>query len=205
MIWLYPKFRKMRKMSAPAPLFKSELRAEILRSVDATVVYRTTRLFRYALAPLSLALLLGVGTTSYAYASPSVCHGHLLYPLKAGVENMESTFYKTPEAQAQFQVKSLERRVDEVGYAMDHGRPTFIILKRVPDQYDQAAGHLRMIREVQRERAEAEKKSERAMQEKTAAVLKEFRAKVVAADLDDSEREEILKNIDERLEKIEAF
>jgi hypothetical protein len=205
MIWLYLNLRKLKKESSPSSEFKAELLAEILKSVDEVVIYRSTRIFKYALAPISLALLLGVGTTSYAYASPSVCHGHILYPLKTGVETMEKTFYRTPDAQAQFQMKSLERRADEVGYAIDHGAPQLIILQRIPDEFDLTEGRIKAAREMRKEQERAVEEIQNQMEERAEAVLKDFRKKVEKVEMDEVEKKMLLEKIDDRLEKIEAM
>lgn len=200
MIWLYTKILKMRRDSAPSTEFKLELRAELLERINGTQIYRTTPLFRYALAPLALALLLGVGTTSYAYASPSVSEGHVLYPLKNGVENVEKNFYRTPEAKVYYQVRVLHRRADEAHYMIERGHPSFIILERVPQAFVLTEEQLEAAKEEMR----LQEEQRREARDDAKRVLKEFREKVENANIDGTEKVKILEQIDAHLRVLES-
>lgn len=201
MIGLYIKFIKARRKSAPEEAFKAELRAELMKRIDATHVYRTTPLFRYAFAPLALALLLGVGTASYAYASPSVSEGHMLFPLKEGVENVEKNFYRTPEAKVYYQVRVLHRRADEARYMIDRGNPTVIILERVPQAVQITEEQI----EAAKKAKELEDEHRKAAREETKAVLQDFRKKVENAAIEETQREQVLERIDFQLMMLERM
>jgi hypothetical protein len=200
MIWLRLNLRKLKSESTPDKKFTIALKTELLKSVNGVKVYRTTVVFRYALAPIALALMLGVGTTSYAYASPKVCNGHLLYPIKSGVEQVEQTvFYRTPEAKVQYQVKTFERRADEVNYAIDHGVPPVIILQKVPEQFTITEQQIAQYRARREKEEEKEMKAREAMEKRAERVLQDFRKKVEASPLKDEERTQVLFLIDQRL------
>ncbi len=204
MIWLRLKLRKLKSESKPDQTFTIALKRELLSKQGQAPVYRTTVIFRYAFAPIALALILGVGTTSYAYASPSVCNGNILYPLKSGVEQVERTvFYASPQAQVKYQVKTLERRADEVNYAIDHGAPAIIILRKVPEEFTITKQQIAGYRKAKQEEVEQESKERQEMEDRAENVLMNFRHKVERAPIREDEREQVLFLIDQRLGQIE--
>jgi len=70
--------------------------------------------FRFASAGLlAIILMTTMGTGVYAYESPDVVDGHIFYPIKAGIENMEERFARSPEARAAFHAKMMSRRLSE--------------------------------------------------------------------------------------------
>ncbi|MFH1142328.1 MAG: hypothetical protein V1695_01290 [Candidatus Uhrbacteria bacterium] len=66
----------------------------------------------------SLAVLLLVGGTSvYAYESDEVSEGHILHPIKEGIEMFEGKLSQgKPEGRAGYHLKMMSRRLDEVGH-----------------------------------------------------------------------------------------
>ncbi len=57
--------------------------------------------------------MLSVGTSVYAYSSPSVTEGTVLYPVKQSLEKVQLRFVQSPEARAEFHTTMLERRIQE--------------------------------------------------------------------------------------------
>lgn len=53
------------------------------------------------------------GLSTFAYTSDSITNGTALYPIKRGLESIERTFAGTPEAQAEYHMKLLSRRLAE--------------------------------------------------------------------------------------------
>jgi hypothetical protein len=70
--------------------------------------------FKYATGFASVVLMAGsLGTGAYAYTSPKVTEGSVLYPIKEKLENIEEIAKITPEARAKFYLKKIERREAE--------------------------------------------------------------------------------------------
>ncbi len=69
------------------------------------------RAFALPVATVGLFLVTGVG--AYAYESPTVTDGHLLYPVKQGCEHVEAAMQLSGEAQANFHARMMERRLAE--------------------------------------------------------------------------------------------
>ena len=66
-----------------------------------------------AVGAMALLLLLG-GTSVYAYESDQVSEGHVLHPLKDGIERVEEKFRgRHPEGRAKHHLKMMGRRLSE--------------------------------------------------------------------------------------------
>lgn len=76
----------------------------------AFVIRRTS--FSYAVVAIII-LSLVVVVPGYAYASPDVIPGHVLYPVKRGLENIELNLPSAPENKAETYVKMADRRLAE--------------------------------------------------------------------------------------------
>lgn len=59
-------------------------------------------------------LALFTSTTIYAYNSPRVTNGHILYPVKTTIEEIEENFADTPEEKSAFYNKMALRRIEEI-------------------------------------------------------------------------------------------
>lgn len=66
-------------------------------------------------------LVLGSMTT-YAYMSPQVYDGHILYPLKVSIEKIEMEMERTPKDKIETKLKLAERKLDEVLAMKDDGK-----------------------------------------------------------------------------------
>lgn len=120
MIFLKFKLNRLRRNSAPDATFKAALRSRLLAS-NTMLVYRSPMsAFRYAFAALVLVVVAGFGTTSYAYASPAVTEGDVLYPVKTRVENLEARFHNSPDAKSRFEQRLKDRRFHELQYKLHH-------------------------------------------------------------------------------------
>jgi hypothetical protein len=70
--------------------------------------------FRFASAGLlAIVLMTTMGTGVYAYESPDVVDGHVFYPIKSGIEQMQKSFARSPEARAEFHANMMNRRLNE--------------------------------------------------------------------------------------------
>jgi hypothetical protein len=123
MIFLKAKLRRLRRDSTPDQHFKAALRSRLLAS-NALMTYASpVSALRYAFAAVALVLVAGFGTTTYAYASPSVTEGDALYPVKTRLETMEARFHHSPEARARFEDRLQNRRFHELHYKLHHREP----------------------------------------------------------------------------------
>jgi hypothetical protein len=115
MLSLIIKFCKERIAANPSREFRLALREKI----RATLPPETRTEHRYAMfrrAAVGFAIMLPVlfgGTSAYAYSSPSVTEGSVLYPVKRGIESVQLRFRTAPDVQATYRLELYERRLDE--------------------------------------------------------------------------------------------
>lgn len=113
----YNLFKVKRQISSPRQ-FKRALWAKLSRRWDEGGLPRfawyQVPLLRWSLASLAGLVIVGsIGTGAYAYTSPAVTEGTSLYPLKLKLEAWEERLYWTPEQQAKFYLKRIQRREAE--------------------------------------------------------------------------------------------
>ncbi len=117
MIKLRYKLWKTKRGLAPEALFKESLRKELDRAWDlkyGSVPWFQSAWFRYVLVPTTAVfLVIFAGTGAYAYTSPEVTEGNLLYPIKTAVEKVEEKLSVTPKMKTQFYIRQLDRRYQE--------------------------------------------------------------------------------------------
>ncbi|MBU0645890.1 hypothetical protein KJ611_00200 [Patescibacteria group bacterium] len=104
-------FKQLRDNACPSPEFKNQLLAKLNQETSMTN-QSWVRRFVPAFAA-ALVLFFALGTGAYAYESPSVTEGHPLHFLKNNFEKFEERFADSPEKQAQFHAKMMERRMGE--------------------------------------------------------------------------------------------
>lgn len=109
---------KIQRSLAPDRLFKAELFKKLNVILDSAYNVRyawyQTVWFKRATGFASVVLMAGsLGTGAYAYTSPAVTEGSVLYPIKDKLENIEEIIQITPEAKAKFYLKKIERREAE--------------------------------------------------------------------------------------------
>ena len=79
------------------------------------------------------------GTGAYAYVSPTVTEDSILYPVKQELEAVEErVFNRTPEAKAQFYLKQIHRREQE----LKHLQPKSEVINRQQKKIDDTEGKL---------------------------------------------------------------
>lgn len=106
-------FWKIKQNLAPSRDFKIRLQRDL--SLAWNVKYGRPSWLQIGLlhkgAALAAVVLLLIGSTgAYAYVSPEVTEGTMLYPLKQAVESVEEVTKITPEAKAKFYLKQIKRR-----------------------------------------------------------------------------------------------
>lgn len=109
---------KIKKSLTPSRVFKAGLFKKLSFVWDTTNnvkhAWYQTALFKHAAGFASVVLMAGsVGTGAYAYTSPEVTEGSVLYPIKEKLENIEEKIQITPEAKAKFYLKKIQRREAE--------------------------------------------------------------------------------------------
>jgi len=107
----------MKRGLRPDDRFKESLRQELDRAWKTrygSVPWFQMVWFRYAAVPaMVLFLVVFAGTSAYAYTSPEVVEGNLLYPIKTVVEKVEETLSVTPAMKTKYYIRQLDRRYQE--------------------------------------------------------------------------------------------
>ena len=108
----------MKRRISPRSEFKRELWNTLEKGWQAehlpAYTWYQTRWFRWSAQFATIVgLFTGFGTGAYAYTSPEVADGTVLYPIKQQLESVEEKFKLTPQAKTQFQLKKLQRREAE--------------------------------------------------------------------------------------------
>jgi hypothetical protein len=113
----YLLWRTKRQLAASDRLKKAlwkKLDARWAEKHPVSLPWYQTGLLRLASTVTAGAVLAGSVTTgAYAYASPEVTDGSVLYPVKQALETVEEKIKLTPEAKAQFYLKQIARRQAE--------------------------------------------------------------------------------------------
>lgn len=109
--------KDLRSAATPSRSFKRALWMQLKEEMESTSPARVvSRGFRFALAGtlvVAFVFLSGVGT--YAYASPTVGDGNVLFPVKRGIEEIQGVAMKFgPEGKEKYNEFLQERRVLEV-------------------------------------------------------------------------------------------
>lgn len=104
--------------SRPRGSFRRSLWRVLARRFDEkyqpVYAWYQTFVFKMSVAIISgIVVVAGFSTGVYAYSSPEVTTGTLLYPLKQTIENAEEMTKQTPEAKAKFLLKKIQRREAE--------------------------------------------------------------------------------------------
>ncbi len=104
-----------KRAATPSRQFRAELRQTITAALPPeTRAEHRAAVFRRAAVGFAIALpILFGGTSAYAYASPSVTEGNVLYPVKRGIESMQLRFRSEPDDLAAYRLELYERRLDE--------------------------------------------------------------------------------------------
>ncbi len=117
-IFLKYNLKKAGKSLSARPGFKQELWQRLDGAFEPgtrpeSVWYRHFSV-RFAIVLVIAAMLVGTGATGvYAYSSPQVTDGTVLYPVKQSIERVEEKLQTTPEKKAAFLLKQIDRREAE--------------------------------------------------------------------------------------------
>ncbi len=107
---------KLKRSVKPDSVFKKQLRADLMSAWDGsfgkTPWYQAVLVHRIAASAL-LVVILATSSGAYAYASPEVTEGSVLFPVKEAMERVEEATKFTPESKAAFYLKQIERREKE--------------------------------------------------------------------------------------------
>lgn len=100
---------------APRSAFRRVLKKQLLFAWEGKYgVVKKPWFVHYAGAIATGLVVVLTGTTgAYAYTSPQVTDGTLLYPVKRAIEKVEEKTKTTPEAKAAFYLKQIDRREAE--------------------------------------------------------------------------------------------
>jgi hypothetical protein len=92
----------------------SKLDAKLHAEYNSRHSWFETRVFKFSAVAAGVVLLvICTGTGAYAYTSPDVTEGTILYPIKQNIENVEEKLQITPEAKAKFLLKKIQKREQE--------------------------------------------------------------------------------------------
>lgn len=115
MFGIKTQLKKARHEAMPSRAFKSQLLKQLQSEMKTSSMPNASLFARYgAVGVTSFALLLGAGTSVYAYESPSVIEGHPLQVVKQNLENVEGKLANWKGKPAEFHAKMAERRLNEV-------------------------------------------------------------------------------------------
>jgi len=113
-------FWLIRKEIAPSKDFRASLENKLMSKWDELNPTPAKSLFANHAFRLSVSITAGLlvvasaGTGAYAYTSPNVSEGSVLYPIKQGLENVEEKVRISPESRAKFMLKKVQRREAEL-------------------------------------------------------------------------------------------
>lgn len=109
---------KVKRSASPSGVFKRGLQKKLETVWNDRYAKKSywfqARIFKFIATGMIVMLLAGsFGTGAYAYYSPEVTEGSILYPVKNTIEKIEEKTKRNPEAQAKFYLKQLQRREAE--------------------------------------------------------------------------------------------
>jgi hypothetical protein len=80
------------------------------------------------------------GTSVYAYSSPSVTEGNVLYPVKRGIETVRVHFAGSPADRATIHLQLYERRLDEAERLLETRALMIQTLNEAVDEDNEVSG-----------------------------------------------------------------
>ncbi len=108
------KIRKISAETAPSRQFKRALWVKLDQRWNCaypTMVISWRRLVAIPVASVCLVIVMGTGT--YAYASPNVADGDVLFPVKRGLESVERRFHRSESSKERYDRRMMLRRIRE--------------------------------------------------------------------------------------------
>lgn len=107
---------RIKRGLSPSAVFKAHLQKDLNKAWNAKYGkvswFQTGVLYKVGAIAVAVLVLVGSGGV-YAYSSPDVTEGNILYPAKKAIERIEEITKITPEAKAKFYLKKIERREAE--------------------------------------------------------------------------------------------
>jgi hypothetical protein len=91
-------------------------------------------------------------TGAYAYTSPSVTDGTVLYPVKRVIEKAEERFQKTDEERAEFHAKMMDRRIAEAEILERRGKKNVETLDEMSNNFYEIVRRANRLEEVKRDK-----------------------------------------------------
>lgn len=146
MFFLKRQLKKLSQRGRPSKAFRDALWLQL--SAEHACLYPEASVcshrFRFAAAGLSaLVVVFTMGTGVYAYESPDVVDGHLLYFVKSSLESVEERLARTPEARAEFHSRMMARRLQEGEHHLSrHPDQVEESLEAAADQLEQSVEEL---------------------------------------------------------------
>lgn len=150
MFKLNRQLKKLKERTSPKREFKRELWATLDKEYEDVYgplpsAQPTRLMYRFAAVGIVVVVLfVATGTGVYAYNSPQVSEGHVLFPLKRSIERVECGFFRNPERFQACQARMVERRLNEAEIVPDSERRQMIL--------DRAATELGVDPDVLRQR-----------------------------------------------------
>ena len=201
MFFLNSKFQRLKRQSAPDQAFKAALRARLLDN-QPTAVLQPLSFMRYAMVSAVVALVVVLGTSTYAYASPAVAEGTPLYSLKTGIENIEGSLKQSPEARARFKAKITQRRIKEVVHRLQHHQvPPRELMTNVAHELSLTMTDMHELAQSPEGRTVVRTE----IKIKVLDMLNNLKAHIENSALPQEQKDEYQQAITSRIEKIETF
>ncbi len=143
---------KIARRAKPDAAFLSQLEATLHARGARVASTRISPAWRMVAVACSVVFLLGIGTSSYAYASENVLPDHPLYPLREYVEAAEERLAIRPAVKAAIQRKHLERKLEEVRRIQERRSPAEDrLLERVEQTLETGLDEQRPSHEIREE------------------------------------------------------
>ncbi|SRR3989339_2054192 len=166
---------KTKRTLTPDSQFKKQLwtRLEQVLEAEQPVFWYRQVWFKWsAVGVMSLLVVASLGTGVYAYNSPEVTEGTLLYPVKQKLEQAEEAIQIRPEAKAKFYLKQLARREAEAVVNKKQGKNVEQLDKKIEKVESQLANTEKILEKMQLKDKELKPKIKERL-EKTAELRQE--------------------------------
>lgn len=194
----------------------TKIKSRLFKAMAAQNFNRLGSLSWLALKPVgrtvaiaSLAVLLLVGTSIYAYASGGVTQGSALYPLKRAVEALEETVNLSPAAKVKTYSKFSERRLQEALILSQKNTPANeqeqeVINEHIKTSLDEAADNISSVVNQAKTGAErGETEAIKQLKEKNEDTTKYLRA--IEDKAQSEHNEEVIKKVNEVRDNIRQY
>jgi hypothetical protein len=214
------KLWRMRRAIGPSAAFRRSLGSKLSIAWVARHGRSTAHawVLRFVVAPVaSVFLAAGAGVGAYAYTSPEVTNGTVLYPVKQALEKVEEATKHTPEAKAAFYVKQIERREAEERVVKKKSAPKAVRAKTIEKQIEDLNEKLEqtdvsttslqkdpvLARKLEKQLTKRKERLEKSLEQEQRAPQQEQEQEQEESTQAEASREH-LKNIEKQLQKTQA-